>query len=331
MNLPSKIIGLLLFIFPFALLHSLESDLSDINEDDKIALTAIESVLMIEHDGLSYFDDMDYQLVIDGHKDRTFDISYNDVAYPATILSKYKQFTISSLEGNKSKAILSINTCDKDIATLHWEDRAVMEVDYLDNRYQLAYGEAGLVREIKTIRSGNQPTTYQLQYTEDEKILSISTEIDGELISKTSYEYTEAAISMSSTNKTQNSSSYLCYIIDDLAVTKIKYEDHDKSKVADMVEYIFNEKAQLVRKVQSQPGEGVTTILGFDYNELGQILKSSRIDASTDTILNHSESLYAYQVESDVDGSICNQKVNKIHSVYDEDGNLASTFKEMSF
>lgn len=331
MNLFSKLIAILLFGFPLAMLHSLESDLYVIEEDDQMALNAIESVLHVNHSDLSYYNDMDYTLVMDGHKNRKFDITYHQETYPASIISKYKQVALGDQASGISQAELYKDGCAKDEVTLHWEDRAVMTIKYQDQDFHLSYGESGLVRQINTTQSNNKELIFHLEYTDDKKIQSIIAYVDGQLDFENNYEYTEAAIAISRKQFNPSEETHVSYIIDDLAITRIEYQKNDKSKVSDMVEYIFNDQNQLVRKVSSQPGKGVTTILGFDYNEKGQLLKSSRIDASVDTILNHSESLYAYQMDTNEENNICNQKVNKIHSIYDEDGNLSSTFKESSF
>ena len=328
MDIPSKIIAVLLFAFPLVLLNTLESDLNKIDSDDAIALNAIESVLLVEQQNeLAYFDDMDYSPIVDGHENNKYEISYNDIEYAASTISRYKQIVLSKAENNKSFGELHQDLCAKDKVVLHWQDGAVRKINYDQKQYIIAYGELG-IREIK-VRSDKGDVQYYLEHTEDDKIKTITTYRKSRQISKTEYEYTEASINI--TQENAEKSKHISYVLDHQAITKIEYRSSDKSIVNEMTEYIFNEENQLVRQVSSVPGKGVTTIYGFDYNENGQLLKSSRIDASVDSILNHTESLFAYEATPISEGNLCDQKINMIHSVYDEEGNLASVVTESKF
>ena len=332
---------------PLTILHSLESDVNEIESQDKIVLNAIESVLIAEDtkDGL-YFDDMEYSPEISAQNlGRKFNVQYDLTAREFNELSQYEYFIITPKKNNKSIVFLHQNDCKKQNAIAHWEDGIVDRITYKSNTYKIGYNEAGLVRSLEDVKKKNKSIikNHILTYTEDGKIESVTAKsknynqnTEPRLTSKTTYQYTENKIEIASKNYSKEGKMDInrtTFILEDLGLTRINYRANDKSTIASTDETILNEIGQVIRRVHTKPGRGNTSIESFEYNEQGQVIRTSSLIATENSIVSHKESLYSYTQPDESDkirGSNCQQNISMIHSIYDEEGNLADTFTEKS-
>lgn len=352
MDLTSKIIAVCLFFCPIVILSTLESDVHEIEGKDQIVLNAIESVLIAEDTKHNqYFDDMEYRPELGAQNiGRKFNIQYDLSAKELSNLSQYEYFIIADKKSNKTVAYLHYDECKKHEAIINWKDGVAYEISYKDNTYKIDYNEAGLVRSLteKTKSNRSNRNKHILTYTDDEKISSVSTSIASagqsitdfeQITAVTAYNYTENKIEIARTIYVDhndrslagiNKIEYVTFVLEDLALTRINYRTDDKNIIESVDETILNESGQIIRRVHTKPGKGMTSIDSFQYNELGQVLKSSSLIASTDSIISHKESLFSYS-QQDTDDNYkptCEQQISMIHSIYDEEGNLANTFRE---
>ena len=352
MNLISKLIAFFAFLFPIVLLSTLESDMGTIENNDIIVLNAIESVLIVENTKHNqYFDDMDYQVELGAQNaGRKFNIQYDLANQELSNLSQFRYFIIKNKKEGITKAHLHYDDCNKSEAIIKWKDGVANEISYKDRTYSISYNEASMVRDLKELstKKNKEINKHTLSYTEDGKIRSVLTNIisndahaksNEQLSTKTSYHYTENKIEIEHTSYSANSMrtqsaidhvEYITFVLEDLAITKINYNAKDRSLIETIEETILNESGQIIRRVNSGPQQDNTSIVSFEYNERGQVIKSSTIIASKDNIISHKESLYNYNDQDTGDQDIpnCAQHVSMIHSIYDEEGNLADSFKE---
>ena len=344
MDFISKVIGILLFCFPLVLLQSLESDLNEIEQNDKMILNVIESILISDASKqLTHYNDLEYFAALGAqNKGNRFDIFYDSSRNIGNSLSVYDYFIIAPKRKKENVVYLHYDNCKKDAAKVKWSDGIIHQIEFNDEKFEVGYNEAGLVRSLSIHSSESKTIKKQhlLRYTEDEKIESVQTfhltEESEKLISQTNYQYTENKIEIErseySNHNKEDINKHATFVIDDLSQTLITYSTNDKSIIQSVAETVFNEQGQIIRHVQTKPGVGNTSISSYEYNEQGQVLKSSNMVASVDSILSHKESLYKYASnDSTLFAGNCNQQISMIHSVYDEEGNLANTFTEASF
>jgi len=276
---------------------------------------------------------------------RKFNVQYDITAKEFNKLSQYEYFIITPKKKNKSIVFLHQDNCKKQNAIAHWKGEIVDRIMYKNSTFRIGYNEAGLVRSLEEVNKNNKSIKKQhiLTYTEDEKIESVTTKNKNDsqnnepkLSSETTYQYTENKIEI--TRKTYSDEGKMdvdrtTFVLEDLGLTRINYRSNDKSTIASTDETILNEVGQVIRRGHTKPGQGNTSIESFEYNEQGQVIRSSSLIATEASIVSHKESLYSYTDtnESLSISSNCQQKISMIHSVYDEEGNLADTFTENFF
>lgn len=342
MDLSSKFIGIFLFFAPMVILHSLESDLNEIKESDQIILNALESVIIAENSAeIKYYDDMEYQLEIDAQqKNKRYNITYNTSKESGSKIAKYEYLIIDEVNEHKSKVDLHYKSCKKDQVILNWSEGAVMNLSYAGSNYSLDYNEAGLVRKIVKHNPDDQESTlvYLLRYTDDEKISSVSqykgkVVAEDMLMNETIYKYIENKIEVRQVTKANRKSTaamidkvkHKTFVIDDYSITKVSFEENDVNAIESVEETKFNHQGQIVEQVKLQPGQANTLVKSFEYNDQGGLLKESFVEASTQNIISHTESLYTYDSSS---LSKCEKHVSLLHSTYDADGNLTDSYSE---